>query len=276
MKKLLGRTAIVLLLILMLILSTIGTASAETGSQTWVLLPLTLQDLQDMELLSKAPDLPEGMSLNSIYPMVKLSDALEFLGTTELSLMEIIQTAAMIIDSALPIDIESGDCVYWVSMGIDADSGEFGPLPAQSDVTFPSGSWQLDFVSQSGWANECTVNLGSTDDSGFDVFATYPGNEGSLPIGVVDYDMVLISEVEVIDLTDLDSTVPFGDYLAIQICNDDGVSHDFVLGKLISPISDPGFPTPELPTILLISLGLLGLGGYFIIKRRRTRTAAIT
>ena len=39
--------------------------------------------------------------------------------------------------------------------------------------------------------------------------------------------------------------------------------------KLESPASSPAYPVPELPTIILIFLGLLLLGGYIWLKRRR-------
>ena len=39
--------------------------------------------------------------------------------------------------------------------------------------------------------------------------------------------------------------------------------------SLTSPETDPGYPVPELPTIILVFLGLLLLGGYIWLKRRR-------
>ena len=38
---------------------------------------------------------------------------------------------------------------------------------------------------------------------------------------------------------------------------------------ITSPPTDPGYPVPELSTIILFSMGLLLLGGYVWLKRRR-------
>ena len=40
-----------------------------------------------------------------------------------------------------------------------------------------------------------------------------------------------------------------------------------------SPSSEPGYPVPELPTIILFGLGLAGLGIYYWL-RKRPRTLA--
>jgi len=43
------------------------------------------------------------------------------------------------------------------------------------------------------------------------------------------------------------------------------------LGPAVSRVTptDPGYPVPELSTIILFSMGLLLLGGYVWLKRRR-------
>jgi hypothetical protein len=41
------------------------------------------------------------------------------------------------------------------------------------------------------------------------------------------------------------------------------------LSNLTSPSSDPGYPVPELSTIILFSIGLITLTGYVLLTRRR-------
>ncbi len=41
--------------------------------------------------------------------------------------------------------------------------------------------------------------------------------------------------------------------------------------KATSPSSDPGYPVPELSTLILFSLGLLVLAGYVGLRRKRNK-----
>ena len=73
-------------------------------------------------------------------------------------------------------------------------------------------------------------------------------------------------------------TVPEGGRFALEVlwsgiasgnlqihCNPPGEHPSMVT----SPSTDPGYPVPELPTIILLSVGLLALGGYAWLKRGR-------
>ncbi|GAJ12993.1 unnamed protein product, partial [marine sediment metagenome] len=72
-------------------------------------------------------------------------------------------------------------------------------------------------------------------------------------------------------------TVTNGKYLALRITNNSGSSYNVTTGLTWSytdsPSSEPGYPVPELPTIILLSLGLAGLGIYYWL-RKRPRTLA--
>ena len=69
-----------------------------------------------------------------------------------------------------------------------------------------------------------------------------------------------------------------GDWLAVRLSWDcstdslrihyksDGSSDSYIK----SPSSDPGYPVPELPTLILFSSGLIILVGYVLLKRRNT------
>ena len=71
-------------------------------------------------------------------------------------------------------------------------------------------------------------------------------------------------------------TIPEGGRFAIEVlwvstaegdleihCNPPG---DLV-SKVTSPTSDPGYPVPELPTIILFSAGLIALATFLVLKR---------
>ena len=69
--------------------------------------------------------------------------------------------------------------------------------------------------------------------------------------------------------------VPEGDYLAFRISNPTSNSNDIVVqtGKsfITSPESDPGYPVPELHTIMLFFFGLLTLIAYCMLWNRSSR-----
>lgn len=68
-----------------------------------------------------------------------------------------------------------------------------------------------------------------------------------------------------------------GDWLAVRLswdCSTDSLQiyYKNETGKesyIESPSTDPGYPVPELPTIVLMSTGLLALAGYVLLKRRK-------
>lgn len=68
-----------------------------------------------------------------------------------------------------------------------------------------------------------------------------------------------------------------GDWLAILLswdCETDGLQIDYKATEnydsyIESPSSDPGYPVPELSTIILFSTGLIVLAGYVLLTRRR-------
>ena len=69
--------------------------------------------------------------------------------------------------------------------------------------------------------------------------------------------------------------VPEGDYLAFRISNPTSNSNgiDVQTGKsfITSPESDPGYPVPELHTIMLFFFGLLTLIAYYMLWNRSSR-----
>ena len=71
------------------------------------------------------------------------------------------------------------------------------------------------------------------------------------------------------------ATIYQGDYLALEIKNNDSVSHLIYTdgaSALRSPDTDPGYPVAEAVSGALLGLGLVGLAGYAGWKRRKAST----
>ena len=71
-------------------------------------------------------------------------------------------------------------------------------------------------------------------------------------------------------------TVPTGKYLALRVTEDSGnqliIKTYLGCSHVTCPRDDPVYPYPELPTIILMSTGLLALMGYVAYNRRRNNS----
>jgi MYXO-CTERM domain-containing protein len=133
-------------------------------------------------------------------------------------------------------------------------------VAASSPVVFEAGKWTV-HLSTTDLTGLCEITIGESDGAAFTVFDTATGTatEGALTI-----------------LIDLGSvTVPQGHYLGLIISNS-GTGNIITDGSsfLGAPSSDPSFPVPELAAGILLALGLAGLGGLILIRRRRVKATA--
>ena len=69
-------------------------------------------------------------------------------------------------------------------------------------------------------------------------------------------------------------TVPKNHYLALRLTVTGTVHVDvdgggYSSSYIKSPSNDPGYPTPELPTVVLFGTGLLALAGFVLYNRRK-------
>ena len=149
---------------------------------------------------------------------------------------------------------------------------------AQCDVTFPAGSWDLAYwvraVNESETGKVYT-RLGYADSTGNLVRKSSTSTSEAItsPQSIEENveDWFINNNVE-------SFTVPEGGRLAIEVlwgsnpldnleihCN----PPDKHASNVTSPSSDPGYPVPELSTLILFSTGLIALAGYVLSTRRR-------
>ena len=146
--------------------------------------------------------------------------------------------------------------------------------PALVDVGFGGGTWDvyLEFTDAPGGGH-----LDEGETITVEIGTLYPGAAFSRGPGMNVSVTPVTREGSFWEyLTPTDPfTVLTGHHLALRVELDTGFVHVDVFGPadsaswVTSPPTDPGFPIFELPTILLMSGGLLALVGYVVYDRRR-------
>jgi hypothetical protein len=145
---------------------------------------------------------------------------------------------------------------------------------AMADVTFdPDGEWKVELSTDSMWIDEaasgCTIQIGQWDGTMFTDFTTLFEKSS------VTWDTSIGKYIFNLKGQSGEETVYKDNYLAIQISNTDSVKHTIYTGEgieassLTSPETDPGYPLPEISTVVLLGLGLSGLAIFAIIKRKK-------
>lgn len=153
------------------------------------------------------------------------------------------------------VDIPAGQSYVWI-----ADEA------AATDVTFPEGDWVAYMCLATGWADECGVEVGTWDGSDFSAFS------------VNNQRMTWDNDKKFIEVkTQTGSeTISEGEYLALRVTNNASGARSVQTNgcsSLISPCSDPGYPTPEVATAISLGAGLAGLGLLAILRGRKKVTA---
>ncbi|TET25590.1 MAG: hypothetical protein E3J67_03605 [Dehalococcoidia bacterium] len=147
------------------------------------------------------------------------------------------------------VDIAKGATTRWTAENA-----------AQCDVPFPADTWTGTL--KCGAINnnkQFTVSVGKWDGTtftGYGTSATYI------------FDTITKSYSVAV----LAFTVPIGDWLAIEVASVGNLTITLQTDgtcDVISPGADPGYPIPELPTIVLLTTGLVAVAAYFGFKRYR-------
>jgi hypothetical protein len=148
---------------------------------------------------------------------------------------------------------------------------------AESNVSFPVGIWNVSYwvkATNSGDSTkQITTRLQGINSTGAKLSGS-PYAQGQYNIGSPQN---LEEVTESLNPTET-FTIPEGGRFAIEVLWADGATGNLEIhcnpsGKhasdVTSPSSDPGYPIPELSTILLFGVGLLVIAGYVELRRKR-------
>ena len=137
---------------------------------------------------------------------------------------------------------------------------------ASVTLGFQAGTWTGDLHQAGGdYVSPVQVDIGVWDGSGFTSYG---------------YDSGYVSTTEPtwsFAISASDFNVPVGQHLAFKVLNNSSQpNRDLEVATdgtsfVTSPDTDPGYPVPELPTIILLGAGLACLGGYVAFKWHKKR-----
>ena len=125
-------------------------------------------------------------------------------------------------------------------------------------VTFEAGEWYVYLNAPGLTSPDCEVTIGSEGDD--DMFS------GSIPVPCTYSNGILRAEID-----GAGGTVPETQKLVLTITNNGTpitITTD-AASFLCTPPNAPNFPVPELAAGLLLALGLGGIGGFIVIKRKK-------
>ncbi len=146
---------------------------------------------------------------------------------------------------------------------------------ADCNVSFPTDTWNVSYLVKATEADSgkrITTRFHGIDSTG----AELPGS----PYAEGHYDINSAQNLE--EVTEslnptTGFTIPEGGRFAIEVLWAGGATGNLEIycnpvgenaSQVTSPTSDPGYPIPELPTVLLLGLGLLVFVGYVRLRRR--------
>jgi len=149
------------------------------------------------------------------------------------------------------VDVNNGLAITWIS-----------DQQAEADVDL-SGIWTFNLATSDMWG--CHITLGEWDGvSTFSPFyATYSEPDEH---GIMHFTADISAAV-----------VPTGHYLALVLDYSGSTGEIYTDGQsyIVSPTSDPGYPVPETPAIILLAIGLAGTGVYWLISKKRITRASV-
>ncbi len=169
------------------------------------------------------------------------------------------------------------------------DAWFYAKSPVSMDTTLSNEGWSANIVYSSSpepkgddTIGELTVQVGKVDKDGN--WTKIAEQTKSVPAGrhrdILDFNDISAPGSTTFNEADEDRLAVrlYGVMEGNKNCRDD---HDVMtiwfdcLGRsnVTSPSPGATYPTPELPTIALMSIGFLGLGGYVWLRHRRSAAA---
>jgi LPXTG-motif cell wall-anchored protein len=137
---------------------------------------------------------------------------------------------------------------------------------AQAAVTFPAGTWTIVLKTGDDWYSDMQIQLGYWDGS-FNAFGGQTSSKISSVNGLITIEIQISFPSQTIDA---------GEYLGLRILNVGKNPHHILTGesRIDTPPSDPGYPLPEWTSAILLGLGLAGIGGFVLLRRKQVRSLA--
>ncbi|MDY6833774.1 MAG: hypothetical protein SVY53_03120, partial [Chloroflexota bacterium] len=160
------------------------------------------------------------------------------------------------------VEIPSEGSIIWISEDT-----------AQGQVIFPKGPWMGQLIFKEVPAAESILVQIGTSTNGSDFH--FPANGPQAVIGTgCECERILTFETNPEQII-----VPEGHYLALKIANNGCSTITLSTGGPRCYITNPDtgapvWPIPELPTITLLTIGLIGLVSYSWFRTSRRRKAA--
>ena len=154
------------------------------------------------------------------------------------------------------VEIPNGQVAWWYDHAAEVDS------------TFGDNHWGIEFFYTSTGTGTVTINISLVQNDGTIVKELASGSGSISPNTHKSFQF---------DILDSDGNQDFsvGQRLAVNMSYTGTgiltIDYDGAQANthVDSPSTDPGFPVPEQPTIILTSTGLLALAGYVLYSRRR-------
>jgi len=144
----------------------------------------------------------------------------------------------------------------------NSDATWLSDQSATTDVTFPSGAWTINLKTPIDWSSTCSAQVGDYN-TGTSTFTAFNGTKAT---GTYSNGAITITITT-------GGTVSAGDYLALRVFNSSSSTPYTVVTDgnswLSSPATDPGYPLPEMSALILLGIGLAGLGGYILVRRKK-------
>jgi len=147
--------------------------------------------------------------------------------------------------------------------------------PAECNLSFGSGNWKafVDYENNGNYTETLYIQIFKVDTEGNAVALTEEYQATGLTTGGLDSASYTLTSTA-------DNSIKKGERFAVRFRWDKDskdfleIQYDNVKAtnrstRILSPETEPGYPTPELPTLVLFGTGLLALAGFVLYNRRK-------